>query len=206
MAVNKVGRGTVRRGTVAIWVCLASVAACGEDAPPVGGIGATADTGDSGKPGGLDAAEVMEEVADVAAELPAPQTIDAVAADVAYTPVPCQKSEECATLVCTAGPSGKECAQPCIAGCPADYECVQTTNGSDVISVCIHKTPYRCAGCSTDNDCDFGKAGKGVCAQVGAGKHCVQTCDGGKACVGTGFACVSAADGKQLCMPASNQC
>ncbi len=185
---------------------LAALPACGSDTAAVGTPSATKDASSADVSTDLGEQDLFAQdlVEDV--DLPDIVTADIPSADSAYVSIPCEKNEDCSTLVCTASPTGKECAQPCITGCPANYECVQTATGGDVISVCIHKTPYLCAGCTTDADCDQGKAGKGSCATIGAGKHCVQPCDAGKTCIGDGFACQKLASGQEVCVPPGNQC
>ena len=187
-------------------VLLAALPACGSDTAAVGTPSATKDASSADVSTDLGEQDLFAQdlVEDV--DLPDIVTADIPSADTAYVSIPCEKNEDCSTLVCTASPTGKECAQPCITGCPANYECVQTATGGDVISVCIHKTPYLCAGCTTDADCDQGKAGKGSCATIGAGKHCVQPCDAGKTCIGDGFACQKLASGQEVCVPPGNQC
>ncbi len=133
------------------------------------------------------------------------QALDLTGGDVEYKKVPCTKNEDCETLICAPTPTGKECAQPCITGCPSDYECLQTTSSGDVVSVCLHKAPFTCAPCAKDADCDLGTGSKGVCIDLGLGTHCLQPCDGGKACVGTGYVC-KAQGSAQVCVPPGGQC
>ncbi|MBI5609634.1 MAG: thrombospondin type 3 repeat-containing protein, partial [Deltaproteobacteria bacterium] len=189
---------------------LAALAACSDDTAAVGTPGAGKDSSTTDTGSDLGTLDLFVEDVSEDVDLPDIVTADIAGADTVYTPIPCQKNEDCSTLVCTASPTGKECAQPCITGCPADYECVQTATGGDVISVCIHKTPYRCQACNTDTDCYQGKAGKGVCATIGAGKHCVQACDGAKSCIGEGFTCQKLSGGQgpsvEVCVPPGNQC
>jgi hypothetical protein len=185
------------------------LSACGDESTVEGQASTTADAS-----GGLDAAIDAEEL-EIEGDSAEPgtdiQTIDLATADVPYKVVPCEKNEDCDSLVCQSTPAGKECAQPCITGCPSDYECVQTTAGGDIANLCLHKAPFLCSPCAKDADCDLGKGGKGLCVDLGAGRHCVQSCDGGKACVGEGFKCVGlpgAASGStaEICTPPAGQC
>ena len=191
------------RAVAALALLLALTSGCGDDSSVEGTPAAAADTG-SAQDATLDSTELdVEQDATTGTDV---QAIDLGAADVPYKVIPCEKNEDCDSLVCQTTPKGKECAQPCITACPTDYECLQTTAGGDIMNLCLHKAPFLCAPCAKDADCDLGKGGKGVCVDLGQGSHCVQGCEGGKSCVGEGFTCAKQASGSEICTPPGNQC
>ena len=97
------------RTWAALALSLALASACGDDPTIEGTPAATADTG-TGQDVALDSTELeVEQDADPGTDV---QAIDLGTADVPYKVIPCEKNEDCDSLVCQPTPKGKECAQP----------------------------------------------------------------------------------------------
>ncbi|MCO4764433.1 MAG: hypothetical protein KC502_23175, partial [Myxococcales bacterium] len=209
-----------------VWalVLLASLtlmAGCSDDAESVSGetTDISGDSGELSDGGLLDASADTAESSDIQADSgPADSEKadssqpDAGPEDAGVIKQPCDDNDECTSGSCLPTPEGRFCADVCVSSCAPDYKCQEILSSSDVVYVCVHKTPYRCSPCASDKDCEVtGKSG-GVCVQLGGGGYCAQPCKSGDtaSCVGDDFQCgaTKTLDGSdtQACLPKSGEC
>ncbi len=203
-------------------------AGCSDDSQAVSGdaAGLKVDAGLDGAvltDGGLNdsgAADTVGATDTVSLDVPP----DAAPLDVATGDVPpdatitqqaCTSNDDCTSGYCLPTPDGRFCAQICVTSCPTDFTCKELLSASDVVYVCVHKSPFRCAPCANDKDCAVaGKASGGVCIQLAGGGFCAEACGAGSgktdACVGAGFTCTGAktlsGGDTQACVPDSGEC
>lgn len=68
---------------------------------------------------------------------------------------PCTKNEDCFSGFCLPTPEGRQCTNLCSGDtdCDAGASCVQASQSSDLIYVCVYRYPDLCLPCVNDADC-----------------------------------------------------
>ena len=68
--------------------------------------------------------------------------------------IPCNAPQECSSGLCIAGPHGKHCALPCLAGCPVNTICeALLESGPDILYFCLPDWKPVCRPCLDDSHC-----------------------------------------------------
>ena len=209
----------------ALFAVLAAIHACSDGDVAITGSDTKLDVGFDGGVGDIASDVALDAAADTGSADVAAGAGDA-SADIAIvwpTPVPCAKNEECSSGFCLPTPAGKMCGLPCVDQCPPEFSCIEVLSSSDVVFVCAHDAPFRCAPCTSDSDCALDGKAKGVCSELGAAGYgfCLQPCndadndsDGtNAACVGEDYVCKAAKAGRKsnvagptLCHPPADTC
>ena len=190
--------GGPRGITIGLFVAAAvALTACGSDDPVSSNKIAVADTGNATDTV-LDSSGLADTgPTDTGPADSGPEDVgepDAGPEDTAKTPPKlqaCKGNADCETGFCIPTPDGGRCALPCVEGCPAEFQCKNVRSGSDVVAICLHKAPYRCAPCASNNECKVDGKAAGVCGGLAGGSFCMQPCTKDSDCVGDGFVCAA---------------
>jgi len=125
---------------------------------------------------------------------------------------PCSGNSDCLDELCIEGPDGNFCTKSCIAECPVDFECLNTSlGGPDPISICVPQHSRLCRPCEAQVDCqsplDPAPAACVPGASPADGSFCATSC-AQDPCPG-GYTCEDVTVGAataRLCRPVDGTC
>ena len=116
---------------------------------------------------------------------------------------PCDSNVDCESGYCVEAAAGFVCTKVCVDICPDGYTCKGTSQGPDVIFLCVPHIKKLCTPCGQDSHC-----GEGACLDIDGETQCAFDCATTDDCP-HGFVCeedaTSAHEGL-FCQPESGSC
>jgi len=124
----------------------------------------------------------------------------------------CSGNSDCLDELCIEGPDGNFCTKSCVAECPTNYECLNTSlGGPDPISICVPQHSRLCRPCEVQADCQSPLDPAPAACVEGAtpqeGSFCATSCAQDPCPIG--FNCEDVPVGAstaRLCRPADGTC
>jgi hypothetical protein len=126
---------------------------------------------------------------------------------------PCARNSDCLDGLCIEGLDGGVCTRPCVAECPAGFDCLLSTAfGTDPLSICVPQHTRLCRPCRSNDECQSGNdpfpAYCVPAADPNDGSFCASSC-AARGCP-DGYSCedVALAEGgtARQCMPTDGTC